>query len=232
MSDSTTRSADLSGSRSAQAYSDLRNLILSGHFAPNVRLTEAELTSLLDVSRATVRSVIVRLTQEGYLTSELNRGVRTRVFTIEEAAEILEAREIAEAALAGKAAMHATDEELDSLTRTCEAMGAAEAAHAEREYSKLNRQFHRQIHETARQQILVGFLDSLVYPLVMRQYRNVTQSHPRANSLNEHKAILYALRTRNPEAATAAMRHHVESARRALLLNTAADSAGRMTPAA
>jgi DNA-binding GntR family transcriptional regulator len=225
MSDPATRSADLSGSRFTHAYGDLRNLILSGRFAPNARLTEAELTSLLDVSRATVRLVTLRLAQEGYLTSEPNRGVRTRVFTVEEAAEILEAREIAEAALAGKAAVQATDAELDALTKTCEAMAVAEYAHAEAEYSDLNREFHRQIREAAQQRILSGFVDSLVYPLVMRQYRNRTRSHPRANSLNEHKAILYALHTRNPEAAAAAMRHHVASARRALLLNAAADSA-------
>lgn len=223
MSDPAPHAADISGSRFSQAYSDLRNLILSGRFGPNARLTEAELTSLLDVSRSTARLVTLKLTQEGYLTSEPNRGVRTRVFSIEEAAEILEAREVAESALAGKAAVEATDAELDALVKTCEAMADAQDAHAEAEYSRLNRQFHQQIREAARQRILAGFVDSLVYPLVMRQYRNLTRTHPRADSLNEHRAILFALKTRNPEAASAAMRHHVASARRALLLNSAPD---------
>lgn len=67
-------------------------------------MTAAELTSLLDVSRGTIRSVLVRLAQAGYLTSEPNRGVRTRVFGVEEAVAALEARETIESALAGKAA--------------------------------------------------------------------------------------------------------------------------------
>jgi DNA-binding GntR family transcriptional regulator len=225
MGDPATRSADLSGSRFTQAYSDLRNLILAGHFTQNARLTEAELTSLLDVSRATVRLVTLRLTQEGYLTSEPNRGVRTRLFSIEEAAEILEAREVAEAALAGKAAVEATEAELDALAETVEEMATAEGAQAEAAYSSLNRRFHQQIRQAARQRILAGFVESLVYPLVMRQYRNYTSAHPRTNSLNEHRAILFAIQTRNPEAAAAAMRHHVASARRALLLNLTAESA-------
>lgn len=207
-------------SRSEKAYQDLRSLIVSGHFEPNARLTEAELTSRLDVSRGTIRSVLVRLAQEGYVTSEPNRGVRTRVFTLEEAAAVLEAREVLESALAARAATSATDSELDELSDICRRMGDAEDARAEAEYSRLNRRFHQHVRTMARQPILSGFVDVLVYPLVMRQYRDLTRTHPRADSLNEHRAIVAALQTRNPDAAAAAMRHHVASARRALLLNT------------
>ncbi|WP_081998460.1 GntR family transcriptional regulator [Sinomonas humi] len=211
---------DPSSSRFNQAYQDLRNLLISGSFPLNHRLTEAELGALLEISRGTVRPVIVRLVQEGYLTSEPNRGVRTRMFTVEEAAEVLEAREILESALAGKAAERATDEELEELAEICKRMAAAEAERAEADYQTLIRRFHQRIRDAARQPILSGFVDSLVYPLVMRQYRDFANPHPRPNSLNEQRAILYALQTRNASAARAAMRHHVGSARRALLLNT------------
>ena len=209
-----------SSSRFARAHRDLRSLIIAGRFEPNARLTEAELTSLLDVSRGTVRSVLVRLAQEGYLTSEPNRGVRTRVFTVEEAAAVLEAREVLESALAGKAAERATEGELAQLEEIFEEMRAAELARAETEYSRLNRRFHQHIRTIARQPILAGFVSDLVYPLVMRQYRDLTREHPRRNSLNEHRAILTAVQTGNIESAAAAMRHHISSARRALLLNT------------
>jgi DNA-binding FadR family transcriptional regulator len=94
--------------------------------------------------------------------------------------------------------------------------------------SRLNRQFHKLVRDAARQPTLSGFTDQLLYALVMRQYRSLTRKHPRRDALNEHRAILYALQTRNAEAASAAMRHHVASARRALLSNTAAasDAAG------
>jgi DNA-binding GntR family transcriptional regulator len=51
---------------------------------------------------------LVRLTQEGYVSGEVIREVRTRSFTVAEDADILEARETPEAALAGKAAERAT----------------------------------------------------------------------------------------------------------------------------
>jgi DNA-binding GntR family transcriptional regulator len=55
----------------------------------------------------------------------------------------------------------------------------------------------------------------------MRQYRNLSVHHPRAGSLDEHQAIFLAIVTGNHDAAVAAMRHHVGSARQALVLRSA-----------
>lgn len=230
MTDSTREPQ--TSSRSNQAYEDLRNLLLGGHIAPNTRLTEAELTTRLGVSRNTVRSILVRLVQEGYLTSEPNRGVRTRWFSPEEALSVLEAREALEAALAEKAAERATDDELEALTTICEEMSAPEYVTSETVYAQLNRRFHQQIRDSARQPILAGFADSLQYPLVMRQYRDLTHTSPRQTTLIEHRAILSALQTRNGDAAAAAMRHHIALGRRSLLENSAAEqqAAGETPP--
>ncbi|GAA3525557.1 FadR/GntR family transcriptional regulator [Amycolatopsis ultiminotia] len=204
--------------RYGQVYEELRTVLLSGGYEPNTRLTEADLTKRFAVSRGTLRSVLVRLVQEGYVTSEVNRGVRARSFTIEEAADILEARETLEAALAAKAAERATDAEIAGLGRTLEAMEQAQAAGAQTSYSRGNRAFHQQVKDAAHQSTLARTYDTLLYPLVMRQYRNLSARHPRSGSLTEHRAVYLAIATRNPEAAAATMRHHVGSARRALLL--------------
>lgn len=216
--------AKLSSNRYGQAYDRLVSILLSGRFKPGTRLTEAELTQMLNVSRGTIRSILVRLAQEGYVTSEVNRGVRTRTFSVTDAVDILEAREVLEAALAAKAAQRATEEELDDLTRTAAALQEAELKGEQDEYSRLNRSFHQQIRKAAHQETLARFVDALLYPLVMRQYRNLEAQHPRAGSLEEHQAILSAIITRNPEAASATMQHHIASARRALLLQHAPDS--------
>ncbi|KOU69281.1 GntR family transcriptional regulator [Streptomyces sp. MMG1533] len=211
--------AKTSGTRYSQAYEGLRSLLLSGSVAPGTRLTEADLTRMFNVSRSTMRSVLVRLTQEGYVTSEVNRGVRTRSFSVEEAADILEARETLESALAGKAAERATEEEIADLRRTLQEMEEAQSRGDQDAYSRGNRRFHQQIKQASHQQTLARAYDTLLYPLVMRQYRNLSAPHPRTGSLEEHQAIFLAILTRNPDSAVAAMRHHVGSARRALLLD-------------
>lgn len=213
-----TDKAGASATRYSQAYDGLRSLLLSGSIEPNTRLTEAGLTAMFNVSRGTMRSVLVQLVQEGYVTSEVNRGVRTRSFSVEEAADILEARETLEAALAGKAAERAMEEDIRGLRATLEEMEAAQGRGEQAEYSKGNRRFHQQVKEAAHQKTLARAYDSLLYPLVMRQYRNISAPHPRRGSLEEHQAIFLAIVTRNPEAAVATMRHHVSSARQQLLL--------------
>lgn len=204
-----------------QAHDRLVSILLSGRYKPNTRLTEAELTQLLNVSRGTVRSVLVRLAQEGYVTSEVNRGVRTRLFSPADAVDILEAREVLEGALAAKAAERATQEELDELAHTAAVMREVQLKGDQNEYSRQNRNFHQQVRKAAHQETLARFFDALLYPLVMRQYRDLEAPHPRIGSLEEHQAILSAIITRNPEAASAAMRHHIFLARRALLLGDA-----------
>jgi DNA-binding GntR family transcriptional regulator len=214
-----------SRTRQSEAYDGLRSLLLAGSVAPGTRLTEAELTKRFDVSRSTLRAVLAQLAQEGYVTSEVNRGVRTRSFSPEEAADILEARETLESALAGKAAERATEEDVRELRATLETMADCKRRGDQAAYSRANRTFHQQVKHAAHQQTLARVYDSLLYPLVMRQYRNLSAQHPRSGSLEEHQAILMAIVTRNPDAAVAAMRHHVASARRALLLQTEADRA-------
>ncbi|MGW0808307.1 GntR family transcriptional regulator [Nonomuraea sp. NPDC002799] len=221
VSDHVVEPDKTSQTRHNQAYEGLRSLLMSGSLAPGTRLTEAELTTMFNVSRSTMRSVLVRLTQEGYVTSEVNRGVRTRSFSAEEALDILEAREVLESALAGKAAERASVAEISELRGTLEAMEDCKRLGDQAGYSQGNRRFHQQVKEAAHQQTLARAYDTLLYPLVMRQYRNLSAQHPRSGSLEEHQAILLAIVTRNPDAAVAAMRHHVASARRALLLQTA-----------
>ncbi|MFE6888089.1 GntR family transcriptional regulator [Streptomyces sp. NPDC057694] len=211
--------SDSGASRTLQAYNELRALLTSGHYEPDSRLTESDLTARLGVSRGTLRSVLARLAQEGYVTAEAHRSARTRSFSVEEALEILETREVLESALAASAAERATDADIAAMTETCKQMWEHQVPGGREEYWKLNRKFHEQIRQAARQATLARFVDSLLYPLVMQQYRDADRQHPRTGSVREHEAILATIVTRNPEAASAAMRHHLSAARHALQLH-------------
>lgn len=203
-------------STSARVYEELRSVLLSGVYAPGARLTEADLTARFAVSRGTLRSVLARLVQEGYLVSEANRGARTRSFSEEEAVEILETRELLESALAARAAERATDQDIADLTQIVDLMAEANRTGGRKEYAGLIRRFHERIRQAARQTTLTRYVDQLMYPLVLRQYRPIDSAHPRPESLAEQQAILSAIITHNPGAAEAAMRHHVSAAGRAL----------------
>jgi Mn-dependent DtxR family transcriptional regulator len=96
-----------------------------------------DLTQRFGVSRSTMRAVLVQLAQEGYVTSEVNRGVRTRDLTVEEALDILKTRETLESDLAGKAAERATEEEIEELRRTLQFMAGCQASGDQAGYSQV-----------------------------------------------------------------------------------------------
>jgi DNA-binding GntR family transcriptional regulator len=53
--------------RVSQAYTRLRDLIISGRLAPGTRIIETDVATRLGVSRTPVRSALQRLQQEGYI---------------------------------------------------------------------------------------------------------------------------------------------------------------------
>lgn len=216
--------ADGSGNNSDEgsflvARRELAAAIRRGEYRPNQRLVESELTVSLGVSRGTLRSVFIALEQENYIALERNRGARVRNFSPEEAIEILETREILEAAAAGLAATRLTVTDLKGLEEIMSRMIEADAVHDGPTYSACNKEFHAAVIAAARQPTLSRFISSTPYPLVMSQYRNIEIQHPRTGSLDEHQAILSALKIRNSVAAESVMRYHVASARRALTIN-------------
>jgi len=99
------------------AYERLRALIYSGELMPNERLVEADLAERLQVSRAIVRTVLVRLGQDGVVVLTPHRGARVRMVTEAEAIEVLQARTALEALTAGRAAVKATAREIASIRR-------------------------------------------------------------------------------------------------------------------
>src|SRR5690348_14638584 len=68
-----------------EAYERLREDIFRGELLPNERLVEIDLAERLQVSRAVVRTALVRLGQDGIVTLTPHRGARVRLVTDAEA---------------------------------------------------------------------------------------------------------------------------------------------------
>jgi DNA-binding GntR family transcriptional regulator len=201
-----------------RARNSLLLLIGDGTFAPDERLTEAELVNSLGVSRSTVRLVLTDLSKDGYVVLERNRGARVRSFSVEESIEILQVRERLEGMAAGLAAERATPEGVATLESVVAEMELVAAARDSDAYSRLNRRLHAQILDMARNNTLSRLLRQTHYQLVMRQFRNLDASHPRHGSLDEHRAIMVAIRANDAVAAERMMRLHLTGAREALKL--------------
>lgn len=200
-----------------RALEELRQWIIIGNVSPDQHLIEMELAQALEVSRTTIRAVLLDLNKEGFVTLEQNRGARVRSFTPEEAREILVARERLEGVAAALAAENINEEQLARLDAVLGDMADTEKVDPEA-YAEHNRRFHSLLLEAASNRTIAKFIEQTRYQLVVRQFWNLDIVHPRPESLDEHKAILLALKARNGDAAELMMRIHVSSARAALKL--------------
>lgn len=114
----TTAAGRPNASRVDDPYAWLRGQIVKGELMPNERLVEVDLTASLGFGRATVRTFLSRLEQEGLVVREPNRGARVRMVSEAEALEITQARGALEALTAREAAVHATCDEIATMRET------------------------------------------------------------------------------------------------------------------
>jgi DNA-binding GntR family transcriptional regulator len=193
------------------AYEQLRQAILTGELMPNERLVEVVLADRLQVSRAVVRTVLVRLGQDGLVIQTPNRGAHVRLVTEAEAIEILQARAVLEGLAARQAALEATAQEVASLRRVLGQMTRKLEEEDLLGYSDHNAELHAAIIAAARHETAARLIAGLRAQLVRYQFRTILVPGRAARSLAEHAAIVEAIADGDPDAAESAMRRHLGS---------------------
>jgi GntR family transcriptional regulator of vanillate catabolism len=97
-----------------QATQHLRELVLSGAFAPDRKLGEEAVARTLKLSRTPARIAMATLEREGLLVRTPRRGYRVRSFTLDEVADAIDVR----GELEGMAARLLAERGLDDATAT------------------------------------------------------------------------------------------------------------------
>ncbi|MGW0607449.1 GntR family transcriptional regulator [Streptomyces sp. NPDC002640] len=189
----------------------LRDAILRGDMVPAQRLVENELAEQFGVTRASIRAALIDLAAEGLVERIRNRGSRVRVVSVEEAVAITECRMVLEGLCAAKAALAATEEQLDRLRRLGADMSEAVAQGEAMTYSQLNRELHSLLREYSGQSVAHELLERLNGQLVRHRFQLALRPGRPQQSLPEHLAIIDAVTARDPEAADQAVRAHLTS---------------------
>ena len=194
----------------------IREDILTGRQPAGARLTEAMVMERTGVSRTPVREGLRTLEGEGLVITYRSRGTFvTYRLTADEAQLLYEVRLVLEPHLARLGAERMTPELLASvenvLARFVDALDAAEA----REAGQLDADFHLTIYEASGSELLSvlrGYWNRLQLELSERVY---TTEVPRL-FLDEHLAILEALKQGDPELVEQRMRTHIQHGRTVL----------------
>ncbi len=190
-------------------YQHLRRAVLDGEILPGERLGEVELGEKLGVSRTPIREAMMRLTQDGLLTAEANKGVRVRLLSATEARDTYAVREELDGLAAALAAAGHTRADAQALRAALAALNAVQGEDY-REQTRLDLAFHRAITAAAHNAALSDLARSLEQQvaLIKHQTRNYN-AWP--GTAAQHAAILDAVLLRDSEAARQAARAHVRT---------------------
>ena len=193
----------------AAVYDHLHDQIVRSELSPGERLVEEDLAERLGASRGAVRSALVRLTHDGLVIRERNRGAQVRRITIQEGIEIVEARMALESLAAGYAAARRTDQEAAELSALVDEMASLQAGGELLEASARNGVLHRRILEISRHGVAIEVCGRLRSQVVRFQFRTVLAAGRAAKSTAEHRALVEAIVAQDRAGAQEAMRVHL-----------------------
>ncbi len=194
------------------AYARLLEEIRTGALQPGDRLTETELAARLNVSRTPIREAIRRLEADGLVIHEPRVGAVIRTLDYSEVMELYEVRTVLECTAARMAAKAASEIEVSELEELNQEM--AKLTNDATAMFELNRQFHLSLLDAAKNRFLVKSMNALQKTLLILGASTLAETERAQETIDEHEALLAALRAGDAAGAEAAMKHHIEKAHR------------------
>jgi len=205
---------------------EIERQILSGELQAGARLNELEIARNLGISRAPVRESLRTLEQAGLVVSRKNYGVFVRAISIDEVAEIYQARACIDAGVGQELARHIADGELTELEQMAARMESAFAADDASAYHELNVAFHERMVEMTGNRTLLEIYRRLLNELALYRLHSLARPGAMRHSVDEHRDILAAIRAGDGDAAGRIMREHILASRERLQRARAGGAAG------
>jgi DNA-binding GntR family transcriptional regulator len=188
-----------------QVVDALRQAIIDGRLAPGARLTERELTEMMQVSRTVIREALRQLESEGLIAIIPNKGPVVRELTLPEAKDLYQIRAVLEGLAARLFTEHASDGQLKRLAAALDVVVQAYAGGDAQKVLETKNGFYEALFEGAGSDTLSSMLNSL-HARIWR-WRALGLSHPDRSaqrskeSMRNLRAMLAAIRKRDPDAA-------------------------------
>lgn len=207
---------------------ELERLIVTGELAPGARLNEIQLAERFGTSRGPLREATRSLEAKGFVQVIRNRGVFVRQLSKEEACEIYDVRGTL-FGLAGRlVSQRMSDKLLVRLKRLVTEMDQAAEANDLDKYYPLNLEFHSTLMEASGNRTLHGEYKRFVNKMHLFRVKSLVQGGGLAVSNTEHKEIVAALGSGDPDRAYLACWRHVERAKHRML--AAVEATGDQEP--
>ena len=191
-------------------YQDVYDAIMEHRLPPRTKLTEQVLCQIYNTARHTVRKVLTRLSTEGLVELEANRGAFIASPSSTEAKDMFELRQIIEHATLARVARDATPRQLAALRKMVNDERNAYATGDRPRWIRLSAQFHLELALLTDNALLVDTLRRLVSRTTLL-IATVEAPGQNACSFDEHDLVLAALENGDIALAQEHMAHHLHN---------------------
>lgn len=195
----------------------LQDDIVCGVIAPGTKVSETALAQRYGVSRGPMREVIRRLESRKLLERTAHVGTRITALEPTELTQLYYVREALEGMAARLAATAMSAQEITALDQLLSAHERQQDIQEDTAYFQRegDLDFHYRIFEGSHNPALLEILTNEIYYLLrMSRYRYSGIEKRPKQALAEHRQIVDAIATRDPELAEMLMRRHISRARR------------------
>lgn len=201
---------------SDRVYAQLRRMIIALDLTPGTVLVEGILVEQLGCGRTPLREAIQRLAEDDLVVALPRRAVSVADITVPALQQLYEARWELEPGLGRLAAERITPAEFDALEQAF-AAGPPNSATSPYDATEWDMAFHHAIARSAENRyLLMAFerLQGVAQRLLVFAYRRGAFVPP---TLDEHRAILDALRGRDANLVSQRLEEHIRSAKDRIL---------------
>ena len=188
----------------------VRDMIISGKFANEQKISERQISAMLNVSTTPVKEAFRVLQAEGLIYSVPRKGSFVSSYSKENIRQIIYLRSSVDAVAAYFAAVYATKEEIGLMKALEKSRTLIEACEGQEKISENNSFFHEQVRIAARNNYIVNIgttvrnIDDSV-----RRVVNADDFELMMRRQEEHEQILQAIKDGKSERAEQIMRRHI-----------------------
>jgi DNA-binding GntR family transcriptional regulator len=187
----------------------LREQIFNRELEPGSWIDEQKLTAALGISRTPLREALKVLAVEGLVTMKLRRGAYVTEMSARDVSQVYHLLGVLESDAAAEVARKASDGELAELVKLHETL---ETQVQQRDaFFRTNEEFHQRLLQFADNRWRSQIVTDLRKVMKLNRHHSLFRQGRVEESLAEHRALVLALKARNPEQAQALMRQHFEN---------------------
>lgn len=204
-------------SKRSNVLRTLRDRIVDGYYPQGLKLVENELANEFKVSRPMLREILAELENQGLVEKKPNRGTMVRRVDTESLLEIMEIREVLEGLAARLAAQKSRPEDWRDLEEVFGEKAESMVDHLEFEnFLGLVAEFRERMVKASHNRELSKLIYSLFAKITIVQRRVVILPGRMKQSIDEHRAVLKAIMSGDPDKAEEAKRENLRTARQYL----------------